>query len=39
MKIDIINALYTTAMVLLAFMAALVATKTIGKYFGKDEEE
>jgi len=38
-KIDIGNALYTIAMILLAFVAALVVTKTIAKYVKKDEED
>jgi hypothetical protein len=38
-NIDIGNALYTAAMILLAFVAALVITKTIGKYTSKDEEK
>ena len=39
MKIDVMNAVYTTAMILLAFVTALVVTKTIGKYTSKDEDE
>jgi hypothetical protein len=39
MKIDLMHALYTTSMVLLAFVAALVITKTISKYLGKKDEE
>jgi len=39
MKIDILHASYTVAMILLAFVAALVITKTLGKYFSKEEEE
>ena len=39
MNIDIGNALYTAAMILLAFVAALVVTKTIGKYTSKEEDE
>jgi len=39
MNIDIGNALYTTAMILLAFVAALVVTKTVGKYFSKEKSE
>jgi len=39
MKIDILHATYTVAMILLAFTAALVITKTLGKYFSKEEEE
>ncbi|MDM5263858.1 MULTISPECIES: hypothetical protein [Sulfurovum] len=37
MKIDLMNALYTTSMVLLAFVAALVITKTISKYTEKKD--
>ncbi len=39
MKIDIMQALYSASMILLAFVAALVVTKTIGKYLSKEEEE
>lgn len=39
MNIDIGNALYTAAMILLAFVAALVVTKTIGKYTSKEDSE
>ncbi len=44
MKIDLMNALYTTSMVLLAFVSAIVATKTISRYIerkssSKKEEE
>ena len=39
MKIDVMNAVYTASMILLAFVAALVVTKTIGKYITKDEDE
>ena len=39
MKIDILHAGYTVAMILLAFVAALVVTKTLGKYFSKEENE
>lgn len=39
MKIDIMHAVYTIAMILLAFVAALVITKTIAKYFIKNEDE
>jgi len=38
MKVDIGNAVYTVAMILLAFTAAMVVTKTFIKYFKKDEE-
>ncbi|WP_256465858.1 hypothetical protein [Sulfurovum sp. XGS-02] len=39
MKIDLMHALYTTSMVLLAFVAALVITKTISKYTEKKDKE
>jgi len=39
MKIDIANVLYTVMMILLAFMTALVVTKTISKYIKKDEDD
>ncbi len=43
MKIDIAHAAYTAGMIMLAFTAALVVTKTISKYIekkrGKDEED
>ena len=39
MKIDIFHAVYTVSMILLAFVTALVVTKTIGKYTSKEEEE
>jgi len=38
MKIDVGHALYTVAMILLAFVAALVVTKTISKYVNKKEK-
>jgi len=39
MNIDVGNALYTAAMILLAFVTALIVTKTVGKYISKDEGE
>ena len=39
MKIDVMHALYTISMILLAFVTAIVVTKTIGKYTSKDEVE
>ena len=39
MKIDISQALYTTSMILLAFIAAIVVTKTLGKYLDKKKEK
>lgn len=39
MKIDIMQASYTAAMILLAFVTAIVVTKTIGKYTSKEEDE
>ena len=38
MKIDIMHAAYTVGMILLAFVAALVLTKTLGKYMDKKKE-
>ncbi|WP_309499974.1 hypothetical protein [Sulfurovum sp.] len=37
MKIDLMNVLYTTSMILLAFIAAIVITKTISKYAKKED--
>ncbi len=39
MKIDLMNVLYTTSMVILAFFAAVVITKTVSKYLPKEDEE
>jgi len=39
MKIDLMNVLYTTSMVILAFFAAVVITKTVAKYLPKEDEE
>ncbi len=39
MKIDLMNVLYTTSMVLLAFVTAIVITKTISKYTQKKDKE
>ena len=39
MKIDILHALYTGGMIILAFIAAIVVTKTVSKYFKLDEKE
>jgi len=39
MSININHALYTIAMILLAFITAIVVTKTISKYFIKKEED
>ena len=39
MKIDVMHALYTVAMILLSFVAALVITKTLSKYMKQKEEE
>jgi hypothetical protein len=35
MKIDVMHALYTGSMIILAFVAALVITKTLSKYLDK----
>lgn len=39
MNIDLMNVLYTTSMIILAFVAAIVVTKTISKYIKKEDEE
>ncbi|WP_277619045.1 hypothetical protein [Sulfurovum riftiae] len=39
MKIDVMHALYTGSMIILAFVAALVITKTITKYLEKKKRE
>jgi hypothetical protein len=39
MKIDLIHALYTTSMIILAFVTAIVITKTLSKYLRKKEEQ
>ena len=39
MKIDVYHALYTVAMILLAFIAAMVVTKTISKYMNKNKDK
>ena len=39
MKIDLLQILYTVVMVILAFFAALVVTKTLSKYFKLDERD
>jgi hypothetical protein len=39
MKIELMDVLYTTSMIILAFFAALVITKTISKYLPKEEEK
>jgi len=39
LKIDLMNVLYTASMILLAFFAAIVVTKTISKYTKKFEEK
>ncbi len=39
MKIDVMHALYTGSMIILAFVAALVITKTITKYLEKKKGE
>ena len=39
MNIDLMNVLYTTSMVILAFVTAIVVTKTISKYLKKEDEE
>jgi len=39
MKIDIMHTLYTVSMILLAFVAAIVITKAIGKYTNKNKSD
>ena len=39
MKIELMDILYTTSMLILAVIAALVITKTIAKYLPKEEDE
>lgn len=39
MKVDIMHALYTGGMIILAFVAALVVTKTLSKYLDKKEKD
>lgn len=39
MKIDIGHTGYTVAMILLSFVAALVVTKTAGKYLDKNKDD
>jgi len=39
MKIDVMHTLYTVSMILLAFVAAIVITKKIGKFIDKKKEK
>ncbi len=39
MKVDIMHALYTGGMIIMAFVAALVVTKTLSKYLDKKEKD
>ena len=39
MKIDLLQVLYTGSMIILAFLTAVVITKTVSKYFKLDEKE
>lgn len=39
MKIDIMYMLYTVSMILLAFVSAIVVTKTISKYIEKKKDK
>lgn len=39
MKIDLMDVLYNVSMVLLVFTAALVATKSIGKWVKRDTDD
>jgi len=38
MKIDLLQILYTVIMVILAFLSAVVVTKTLSKYLKLDEK-
>ncbi len=38
MKIDLLHVLYTVIMVILAFLAAIVVTKTLSKWLKLDEK-
>jgi len=38
MKIDLLQILYTVIMVILAFLSAVIITKTLSKYLKLDEE-
>jgi len=38
MKIDVMHAVYTAGMIVLAFVAALVVTKTLSNYLEKKKE-
>jgi len=38
-KVDIMHALYIGGMIILAFVAALVVTKTLSKYLDKKEKD
>lgn len=39
MKIELMEVLYTTSMIILAFFGALIITKTVSKYLPKEEEK
>ena len=39
MKIDLMDVLYNVSMILLIFTAALVATKSIGKWVKRDTDD
>ena len=39
MKIEVANIIYTISMILLAFISAIVLTKTISKYTQKNNKE
>jgi len=38
-NIDVMNAAYTATMIILAFVSAMVITKTIMKYVDKNKED
>ena len=39
MKIDMMNVVYTVSMIVLAFVSAIVVTKTLSKYIEKREKQ
>ena len=39
MNIDLLEIFYTGSMIILAFLTAVVVTKTVSKYFKLDEKE
>lgn len=39
MKVDIANVIYTASMIVLAFVAAIVITKTLSRYIEKKKKD